>query len=33
LATLDGRDDLLGEVLTLEVAFWDMALDDHEALG
>lgn len=26
LATPGGRDDLVGEVLTLEVAFWDMAL-------
>jgi thiaminase/transcriptional activator TenA len=26
LATPDGRDELVREVLTLEVAFWDMAL-------
>jgi formylaminopyrimidine deformylase / aminopyrimidine aminohydrolase len=26
LATLDGQDDLVGEVLSQEVAFWDMAL-------
>ena len=26
LATLDGQDDLVGEVLSHEVAFWDMAL-------
>jgi thiaminase/transcriptional activator TenA len=31
LATLQGRDDLMGEVLTFEVAFWDMALDDEGA--
>jgi formylaminopyrimidine deformylase / aminopyrimidine aminohydrolase len=26
LATLDGRDELIGDVLSHEVAFWDMAL-------
>ena len=26
LAVLDGQDDLVGEVLSREVAFWDMAL-------
>ena len=26
LAVLDGQDDLMGEVLSREVAFWDMAL-------
>ena len=26
LATLDGHDDLVADVLTHEVAFWDMAL-------
>ena len=26
LASLDGRDELVGDVLTHEVAFWDMAL-------
>jgi thiaminase/transcriptional activator TenA len=26
LATLDGQEDLVGEVLSHEVAFWDMAL-------
>jgi thiaminase/transcriptional activator TenA len=26
LATPDGRDGLVRQVLTLEVAFWDMAL-------
>ena len=31
LATPDGRDDLVGEVLTLETAFWDMALDQKVA--
>lgn len=27
LATTDGRDELVAEVLTLEVAFWEMALE------
>jgi thiaminase len=26
LAIMDGQDDLVGEVLSHEVAFWDMAL-------
>jgi hypothetical protein len=32
LATPAGRDELVAEVLVLETAFWDMALDSSGAV-